>query len=300
MKPEPLISVITPCYDDAHSLPMALASLVAQTHANWECVVVDDGSFDDVKTVVEAFDDPRIRLVRLPRNQGRPVARQVGLNKARGDFIAFLDADDWYYPTKLASQLTVFAAYEAIALVSGSMAIVDEAGELTGVRRFTVGDEVELKRLEGFRTLYFSSAGALVRAELAKKVSFDVRLTRSEDRDYLIRLLEGQVFAISPEIHYVYREFHSTEAMEEALEALRCQRLIYRKYFASEPIAAWRAFVEAMVRSAVYGAAGLVGAGKRLFDRRNTAVTASQREAFDEAQKIVRQFIAPSLRGSRR
>lgn len=291
MNSSALISVITPSYGSARSLPMALASLVAQTHAHWECIVVDDGSWDDVAAVVDAFGDPRVSIVRLSRNQGRPVARQMALQRVRGKYVAFLDADDWYYPDKLASQLELLEAHSELALVSCGMAIVDGASRLLGVRRFAKGSELEVYRQEGFEGLYFSAAGALIRASLVKELTYDMRLVRSEDQDFLMRLLKGRSYGVTAQIGYVYAEEHSSEAIEQALLAFRCQRLIYRKYFRLAPMAARREYLKTFVKSAVYRGALVTGMGEGLFSRRNQVPTEEEVRGFEGARDAVARFL---------
>ncbi|MGH8156946.1 MAG: glycosyltransferase family 2 protein [Rhodanobacter sp.] len=101
-----LVSVIMPVYNAAAWLPRAIDSVLAQTHANVELVAVDDGSQDDSAAILAAFAraDARVRVQRQP-NGGVAAARNVGVAAARGDYIAFLDADDWWHPVKLERQL---------------------------------------------------------------------------------------------------------------------------------------------------------------------------------------------------
>ena len=93
--PSPLVSVIIPCYRQAHFLADALRSAVAQTHRPLEIIVVDDGSPDDVAAVTAQF--PTVRLVRQP-NRGLAAARNAGLRASSGDYVAFLDDDDTFFP----------------------------------------------------------------------------------------------------------------------------------------------------------------------------------------------------------
>ena len=99
-----MVSVMMPCFNAEQTLPMALASLRAQSHESWEAVVVDDGSSDGTWDALNDFGEPRLRLERFDTNRGRGAARQRCLEMARGDFLSFLDADDWLFPNKLAPQ----------------------------------------------------------------------------------------------------------------------------------------------------------------------------------------------------
>jgi glycosyltransferase involved in cell wall biosynthesis len=129
------ISVIMPCYNAAAFIGGALASLQAQTHTDWECLVVDDCSPDQSASIVEgiASSDPRVRLLRLAVNQGPGGARNAGLSAARGEWITLLDADDLYEPDRLQHLLSVAERFAA-DLVFDNLRIFDadprEAGEL--------------------------------------------------------------------------------------------------------------------------------------------------------------------------
>ena len=102
------VTVIIPCYNQAQFLPRAVASLQSQTIEDWECIVVDDGSTDNTAEVasVLAANEPRIRLLQK-KNGGSAAARDLGLSKARGKYIQFLDADDYIAPQKLEKQVIV-------------------------------------------------------------------------------------------------------------------------------------------------------------------------------------------------
>lgn len=92
----PLVSVVIPCYNQAHWLPTAVESCLAQTYPHIEVIVVDDGSSDDVRGSLTRFGN-RVQLIEQP-NQGLSGARNSGLRVANGQFIKFLDADDWLLP----------------------------------------------------------------------------------------------------------------------------------------------------------------------------------------------------------
>ena len=98
----PFFSVVIPVYNRALLLAEALRSVLAQTDQDFEIIVVDDGSTDNPARTVEELADPRIVFVRQ-ENRGGGAARNAGIDKARGRFIAFLDSDDCFFPHHLAS-----------------------------------------------------------------------------------------------------------------------------------------------------------------------------------------------------
>lgn len=110
----PLFSVIIPVFNAERHLPATLASLTAQTLPDWEALIIDDGSHDGSRAVIDAAcaADPRMRLFHdaaQARPRGPSAARNIGLDHARGDYVAFLDADDLWLPPKLARQAEAFA-----------------------------------------------------------------------------------------------------------------------------------------------------------------------------------------------
>lgn len=96
----PYFSVILPTYNRAHLLSKAIESMLAQTFTDWELLIVDDGSTDTTKELVAGYSDERIRYI-YQENQERSVARNNGINQARGAYICFLDSDDYFLEKKL-------------------------------------------------------------------------------------------------------------------------------------------------------------------------------------------------------
>ncbi|OKA33153.1 glycosyltransferase family 2 protein, partial [Bacillus cereus] len=99
-----LISIITPVYNSEKYIEFTIKSVLNQTYSNWEMLIVDDCSKDGTEEVINQFKDPRIKYSKLEKNSGAAVARNEALKKARGKYIAFLDADDMWKPDKLEKQ----------------------------------------------------------------------------------------------------------------------------------------------------------------------------------------------------
>lgn len=113
-----LVSVIIPCFNYARYLPDAILSVKAQSHSNWECIIVNDGSTDDTAIVAErlASEDKRITVIHQ-ENRGPSVARNRGLEIAHGEYIQFLDADDIISPKKIELQLNLLVGKKQLGLV---------------------------------------------------------------------------------------------------------------------------------------------------------------------------------------
>ncbi|MEB3280997.1 MAG: glycosyltransferase family A protein [Lyngbya sp.] len=101
----PLLSAVIPTYNRARLICTSLTSVINQSYKNLEIIVVDDGSTDNTKEVVESINDPRINYIHCSSNQGGATARNIGIDAAKGEYIAFLDSDDAWVPKKLEIQL---------------------------------------------------------------------------------------------------------------------------------------------------------------------------------------------------
>ena len=101
MTTQPYVSVVIPTYNHAKLLKKALDSVMAQTFEDWEAIVVNNFSADNTIEVVNSFADPRIKILNFSNNGVIAASRNHGLKEATGDFIAFLDSDDIWYPNKL-------------------------------------------------------------------------------------------------------------------------------------------------------------------------------------------------------
>lgn len=125
----PRVSIVMAAKNYARFLPEAVQSVFAQTTRDWELLIIDDGSSDHTPDAVRPFlADARVRYFRSD-TLGQPRAKNLGIAFARGDFVAFLDADDAWEPTKLAKQLAVFAAKPEVGVVYSERALINEASE---------------------------------------------------------------------------------------------------------------------------------------------------------------------------
>ena len=147
-RPEPpLVSVVMPARNAVRFIEQAIGSVLAQSHACWELVVVDDASSDGTAELVAraARADTRIRLIRLERRVGPGPARNVALADLRGAFVAFLDSDDMWLPDKLERQLR-FMREHGVAFCIHGYRMIDEHGQERG-RAIAVPERVDYELL---------------------------------------------------------------------------------------------------------------------------------------------------------
>ena len=128
-----LVSVIIPCFNRADIVGETIGSVLAQSYAKFEVIVIDDGSTDNTREVVSTFADRRIRYF-YKANGGLSAARNSGLDAARGEFIAFLDSDDVWHRWKLSAQLEIFARYPDVGLIWSDMSTFEVSGEVIAER----------------------------------------------------------------------------------------------------------------------------------------------------------------------
>jgi len=125
-----LVSVITPSYNVENYIAATIESVIKQTYANWELLITDDASTDATTQIIEAYQnkDPRIKLIKLDKNSGIATARNTSIKVSKGRFIAFLDADDVWYPEKLDLQIK-FMLKKRAAVSFSSYRHINEDGQ---------------------------------------------------------------------------------------------------------------------------------------------------------------------------
>ncbi|WP_418509499.1 glycosyltransferase family 2 protein [Corallibacter sp.] len=130
------VSIIIPTYNRATYIGEALTSIINQTYTHWECLVIDDGSTDNTKTVVSAYQDKdgRIRYTTRPDSypKGSNGSRNYGLSLTQGQYIAFCDDDDYWLHDKLEKQIPIFQQHPEVGLVTGNIEYVNSDGQRTG------------------------------------------------------------------------------------------------------------------------------------------------------------------------
>ena len=108
MNEQPQISVVVPTHNRAHLIERAIKSILAQTYQNLEIIILDDRSTDNIAEVVAGFGDQRIKFVRNKENLGGGGSRNVGIRASKSEYVAFLDDDDEWLPTKFEKQVKLF------------------------------------------------------------------------------------------------------------------------------------------------------------------------------------------------
>lgn len=232
MSSQPLVSVMMPAFNAEYTIDKAIKSLQLQTYESWECVIVDDGSTDDTVAIINSIQDDRIRLIKLEKNMGRGYARQVALDNCHGEYVAMLDADDWYYNGKLQAQVEAFNKYPELGVVSCGMAVTNTTGDISGVR--SIGNN-QVKIFDKPTTVPVPHAPSMYRKSLAKNIRYDSRFKLAQDVDFLRRLLLHEKYMLLDMIGYVYEEENSNSPKKN-IKSYYYSSLGYLKFIKGFPI----------------------------------------------------------------
>jgi glycosyltransferase involved in cell wall biosynthesis len=192
-----MVSVIIPTCNRRALLPAAIRSVLNQTFGDFELVVVDDASDESIEEVVKAFEDKRVRLIRHVSRRGGAAARNTGIHNSHGDYIAFLDDDDEWYPAKLARQMEVMlkSRPEVGAVYAGYFVVDRTTGKVCLQRVPTQRGDLCSTLLKS-NPIGTTSSILVKRTCLEKVGNFDEALPSFQDRDLWIR--------ISREFHFDY------------------------------------------------------------------------------------------------
>lgn len=205
----PRVSVIIPAYNAAGYLPAAINSVIAQTYQDWEIIVVDDGSSDDTRSVMAAYKDrlkDRINCIHQ-LNAGPSAARNSGIRNAQGEFIALLDADDLWLPSRLERSVKELDRDAGVGLVHARVARVNQQG-------FVIDEPyANHKYLSGriSQHIYTRRAHILCCTVTFRKSAidatnaFDETLPAAEDRDLWFRIAQKNKVAYIDEMLAQYR-----------------------------------------------------------------------------------------------
>jgi glycosyltransferase involved in cell wall biosynthesis len=226
----PQVSVIIPVYNGDRYIVQAVESALGQTFTNLEIIVVDDGSTDSTHQVLQPYLD-RIRYI-YQENQGAAIARNHGCQLAKGEFLAFLDADDYFLPSKLEKQVACFDADPALDMVQTGWLMVDGTGrEISAVKPWQQAPKLDLESFILYKCVR-PSAMLLRRKWWEYLGGFDSGLPPTEDLDFALRLaLKGCKAIWLEEILTCYRQ-HDTNLMSSGFPLMKNTEILMKKFFA--------------------------------------------------------------------
>jgi hypothetical protein len=227
----PLISVIMPVYNGEKYLTEAVESILGQTFADFELIVIDDGSTDGSAAILESFrqNDDRVIIRQHSQNQGITVALNTGLALARGKYIARMDADDNSLSTRFEKQVAFLEKHREIDIIGSAVQMVDERGHNIGVLSAPL-DDLAI-RWKGLFSASFLHPTAMLRHSVLIEHNIRYRASRNqpEDFDFFTQLLEHARGANLPEPLLLYRVHSNSITSQFIRDKLNTKAMLIHK-----------------------------------------------------------------------
>lgn len=219
MKHTPFISVLMPVYNGEKYLREAIDSVLAQTYKNFELLLINDGSTDSSKDIILSYSDPRIRYIENEQNLKLIATLNKGIDLAKGDYIARMDADDVCMPNRFEIQMDYLQKHPQISLCSGWAKVINEYGKITG--RIKNIDEPTLLACATMFTCPIIHPAVICKSEVLKENKYDAAAINMEDFELWHRLaLQGYQLSNVPQYILNYR-WHTSNISSQGLEAIR-------------------------------------------------------------------------------
>lgn len=225
------VTVVMPCYNNGKYVAKAIESVQKQTYTNWELIIVNDGSTDDSEKTINSYakDDDRIHYI-SQENQGVSIARNAGAKAANGEFICFLDADDWLAPNALEQAIQAYKKHVDCRMfyLKGIVVVYNEE---------KVVETVPFRHIDGtYKQVLLNGMDVkiVIRTKDFEEIrGFDENMTNGfEDWEFCIRFLYKRCnIVVSEDILYYYRKNHITNSLSIMAEQkeLSVQCYIYKK-----------------------------------------------------------------------
>jgi glycosyltransferase involved in cell wall biosynthesis len=202
----PLVSVIMPAYNAESYIDKAISSILGQTFADFELIIIDDNSSDKTASIIEKYKKKDRRIVVLHNTTNLKMAKALnsGIKIARGKYIARMDSDDWSFPYRLEKQVLFIQKHLKVGILGGSMEIIDKEGKKIGRRDYALSNKEIRRKL--FRYSPFCHPLIMIRKTFLDKVGYyDPIYNPAEDYDLYFRVGEVSEFANLPDVLIKYR-----------------------------------------------------------------------------------------------
>jgi glycosyltransferase involved in cell wall biosynthesis len=226
-----LVSVVIPAHNRETRLPRALESVLGQTYVDLEVLVVDDGSEDGTRSVADEYarKDSRVRVITHEQKRGAQAARNSGLHASRGEWIAFLDSDDYWLPDSLEARWQLVVRNGPVVVHSQARLLPPGSTE---------PQEWSLPPLQGnvYRQL-LANPGPMFQSMLAPREAFvrinylDESITSYQEWDTAIRLAQRNAFAFVPRPTFVYDCRHADSISKNALRTAVGYEQVFKKHW---------------------------------------------------------------------
>lgn len=199
----PQVCLVMPVYNGGKTLKYAIASILRQTYDNWICVIVNDGSTDGTRQILDSISDPRFHIFHMEKNVGRGRARDKALEFAEGKYLAYIDSDDMMHKDKIKAQVDFLEANPEIRMVCCGYITFDEDFKALRVNGLNSFKSVNIMRYG--QALPLLPPATMIRLDQAKIFRYNPHLDVGEDYDYFARYCEGYQYANIGQPYYYYQ-----------------------------------------------------------------------------------------------
>lgn len=237
----PVLTVAMPTYNAERYIGEAIESVLNQTFRDFELLIINDGSLDDTHSVVSSYKDARIRLINLEENRGVAHCRNLALQQARGEFIAWTDSDDLNEPTRFEKQLNFLQNNLDFGGCGTWLSRFKDSKTYYVTKAFKSSEKIKASLL--FKPASVPNATAMLRLSEIKKynLKYDEGLQISEDYDFIFNCSQYLKFSNIQEVLYHYRDsetsiMKSFENREE--QTFHILKTVYKKALANLDIRA--------------------------------------------------------------
>lgn len=225
-----MISIIMPTYNRAYIIGRAIESVLKQTYEDWELIIIDDASEDNTEEVINSFFCPKIRYYVNKLNKGANESRNIGVQNARGEFLAFLDSDNYWPENKLELQINVVKnnMFSRIFLY-GKTEIVDGKSERIVPENILSAEE--LKRKELYENVVDMNTVLIRRDLLLEAGGFDKNMPRLQDWELILKLLYSfKINGIGIDACLSFNEIQEDSLGRDNLKLIRALNILYKRY----------------------------------------------------------------------
>jgi glycosyltransferase involved in cell wall biosynthesis len=203
----PLVSVVMTAFNASAFIPEALDSLISQTYSNLEFIIVNDGSTDSTWKIIQKYSklDPRFHIFQLKKNSGCSVASNFAFRKAKGKYIARLDADDIAYPDRFIKQVEFMETHPQVVMLGGQCDIINEFGQLIGEKNFPLKHQDIVNALFSINPIQHPASMFRATTFKTAKIKYEPDLIISHDLKIVFQLLSFGHLANLPDKVISYR-----------------------------------------------------------------------------------------------
>jgi len=185
------ISVIIPTYNRKNLIENAITSVLNQTYKNLEVLIIDDGSTDNTKEIIDKFSDKRVKYIKLKENLGSSNARNIGIKMATGKYISFQDSDDIFYPNKLEFQINNLINKKSVLDFCKIKVIFNSSLQYIIPHEYQENNIIQgnifSELIKGVN--FISTQSILIKKNFITKYYFDINMPRLQDYELILRMI---------------------------------------------------------------------------------------------------------------